>query len=340
MDIRLEKYILLLRKGCVMNKRSNIGSMLFNAFKISLGCVAAIALSALIGLRYSVTAGLITVLSIQDTKKETAVTALKRLLAFIAAAVISSLCFILLGFNTLSFGVYLFIFIMVCFWFDWKNAIVPVSVLVTHILAEGAVTAEILLNELFILVIGAGIGMLINMHLRRNKMKMDRSRGELDNEIRAILERMSQRILTDDKSDYNGDCFKRLYALMQEARRTAYENRNNTLASGSDYDTDYLKMRSEQCHILNDMYRSVIKMDAAPEQAVIISDFLKKTAEEYHEKNDVIALMEELDGIIAGMKRQKMPESRGEFENRAALYMLMLQIREFIEIKFEFMKSR
>ena len=322
-----------------MNKPLNIRGMFFNALKISLGCVLAIAISSLIGLRYSVTAGLITVLSIQDTKKETAETALKRLLAFIAAAVISSVCFLILGYNTLSFGVYLFIFIIVCFLFEWKNAVVPVSVLVTHILAEKAVNAEILLNELMILVIGAGIGILINMHLRRNKLKMDKNRRELDGEIKAILERMAGRVLTDDKSDYNGDCFKRLEALMQEARRTAYENRNNTLSGGSDYDTDYLKMRSEQCHILNDMYRSVIKMDAAPEQAVIISDFLKKTAEEYHEKNDVITLMEELDGIIADMKQQKMPESRAEFENRAALYMLMLQIREFIAVKFDFMNS-
>ena len=87
----------------LMKKNGNIRGMLFNAFKISVGCVAAIALSALIGLNYSVTAGLITVLSIQDTKKETAVTALKRLLAFIAAAVISSVCFIFMGCGTIAF---------------------------------------------------------------------------------------------------------------------------------------------------------------------------------------------------------------------------------------------
>lgn len=318
---------------------SDIRKMLFNSFKISLGCVIAIALSALIGLRYSTTAGLITVLSIQDTKKETAMTALKRFFAFLAAAVISSACFMTLGFNTLSFGVYLFIFIIVCFMLGWKNAIVPISVLITHILAEKAVTVGILWNELLLLVIGAGIGILINMHLRRNMLKMAADRESLDNEIKAILGRMAERVLTDDKSDYNGECFKKIDELMQAARQTAYTNKENTLSGGIDYDIEYLKMRTEQCRILNDMYRSVIKMNTAPEQAVIISDFLKKTAAEYHEKNDVISLVGEIDGIIAEMKNQKMPESRDEFENRAALYVLMLQIREFLEIKSEFMKK-
>ncbi len=310
----------------------------FNAGKISVGCVLSIIISAIAGLEYNVTAGLITVLSIQDTKKETALIVMKRFIAFITAVIISSVCFSLIGFNALAFGAYLFIFIIICYIFDWKVAIVPVSVLITHILAKETVNFSIIFNEFMLFFIGAGNGIILNLHLKKDKIRMNENREKLDNEIKQILERMSKRVLTDDKSDYNGECFKRLDRFMLEARKTAYENMNNSLKKDERYDIEYLEMRQEQCHILYEMYRNILKIETTPKQAKVISEFLKKISEEYHEKNDVKNLMNELDIIFTEMKKEKLPTQRSEFENRAVLYFLMLRIREFLSVKYEFTK--
>ncbi len=323
-----------------MQKFTISGKTVFNAGKISLGCVLSMIAATVLGLKYSATAGLITILSIQQTKKETVITALKRLSAFFCAVVISVLCFNLLGYTTLAFGVYLFIFVMLCMILDWQIATVPISVLITHLLAEKSCDISILLNEFLIFVIGAGVGTIINMHLHNNKQKMNSSREKLDNEIKAILERMSQRILTDDKSDYNSDCFKKIDKLLFEARQVAYENQNNKLIGAESYDIDYLKMRENQCSVLMEMYKSILKISVTPEQSKVISEFLKKTSSEYHEKNDVKNLISELEDIFADMRFQKMPESRTEFENRAVLYSLMLQIKDFLSIKYDFMEKR
>lgn len=323
-----------------MQKFTISGKTVFNAGKISLGCFLSMIAATVLGLKYSATAGLITILSIQQTKKETVITALKRLSAFFCAVVISVLCFNLLGYTTLAFGVYLFIFVMLCMILDWQIATVPISVLITHLLAEKSCDISILLNEFLIFVIGAGVGTIINMHLHNNKQKMNSSREKLDNEIKAILERMSQRILTDDKSDYNSDCFKKIDKLLFEARQVAYENQNNKLIGAESYDIDYLKMRENQCSILMEMYKSILKISVTPEQSKVISEFLKKTSSEFHEKNDVKNLISELEDIFADMRFQKMPESRTEFENRAVLYSLMLQIKDFLSIKYDFMEKR
>lgn len=323
-----------------MQKFTISGKTVFNAGKISLGCVLSMIAATVLGLKYSATAGLITILSIQQTKKETVITALKRLSAFFCAVVISVLCFNLLGYTTLAFGVYLFIFVMLCMILDWQIATVPISVLITHLLAEKNCDISILLNEFLIFVIGAGVGTIINMHLHNNKQKMNSSREKLDNEIKAILERMSQRILTDDKSDYNSDCFKKIDKLLFEARQVAYENQNNKLIGAESYDIDYLKMRENQCSVLMEMYKSILKISVTPEQSKVISEFLKKTSSEFHEKNDVKNLISELEDIFADMRFQKMPESRTEFENRAVLYSLMLQIKDFLSIKYDFMEKR
>lgn len=309
---------------------------IFSSAKISLGCVTAIVISTLLNLKYGLTAGLLTVLSIQDTKRETLKTALKRLYAFFFAFAISVICFKLMGYNALSFGIYLFIFVNICFIMDWKIAIVPVSVLVTHLISEKSTDIMLIINEFLLFAVGAGTGMLVNIHLHNDNEKMSVCRENLDSEIKAVLERMSVRILSDDKSDYSGDCFKKLDSLMFDAQKTARENYDNSLKNPQTYDIEYLEMRKKQCSILYEMYKSIIRMNTPPEQALIISDFLKKTAVEYHEKNDVRNLIEKLEKIFAEMQYQPMPAERPEFENRAVLYSFMLLLKEFLCLKYEF----
>lgn len=311
-------------------------SILFNSAKISLGCVVAIIISTLLNLKYGLTAGLLTVLSIQDTKRETLKTALKRLYAFFFAFAVSVICFKIMGYNALSFGVYLFIFVNICFIMDWKIAIVPVSVLVTHLISEKSTDITLIINEFLLFAVGAGTGMLVNMHLHKDNEKMSVCRENLDSEIKDVLERMSFRILSADKSDYSGDCFKKLDALMFEAQKTAHENYDNNLKNPQTYDIEYLEMRKKQCSILYEMYKSIIKIETPPQQALVISDFLKKTAVEYHEKNDVKNLISDLEKLFSEMQYQPMPSERQEFENRAVLYSFMLLLKEFLYLKYEF----
>ena len=191
-----------------------------------------------------------------------------------------------------------------------------------------------------ILFIGAGVGFILNLYLRKDMRKMLEYRTAVDNEIKAIIGRMAERVLVADKSDYNGDCFRRLDEYIRSAKETALANKQNTLVSADNYDLLYLEMRSEQCVILHEMYKAVKEMNAAPEQVYIISGLLKKISEEYHESNNVNELIVETDRIILSMKEQKMPETRLEFENRAVLYSLLIRTREFLSIKNMFMQSR
>lgn len=315
-------------------------SAVFNAAKISAGCAASIIISTVLSLKYSATAGLITVLSIQTTKKETAEIALKRLVSFVIAMILAFLCFRFLGYTTAAFSVYLFFFILFCGLFKAQSAIVPVSVLTAHILSEKQFNPEILLNEFLLLFTGAGVGVLLNLYLRRDTRKMAQYRSAVDDEIRAIIGRMSDRVLMSDKSDYTGDCFMRLDKYISAAKNLAALNSSNTLLNTDSYDTLYLEMREKQIVILHEMYKSVKGMNTTPEQSEIISALLKKINEEYHENNNVSTLLEETDRIILEMKKQKMPQTREEFENRASLYNLMIRTREFLAIKNMFMKNR
>ncbi len=65
--------------------------------KIAAGSLLAMAAAQALGLKYSSSAGVITLLSIQDTKRETIRVMARRLLAFLAAMVLGPLSFAAAG---------------------------------------------------------------------------------------------------------------------------------------------------------------------------------------------------------------------------------------------------
>ena len=76
-----------------------VKKILINTLKISAAAVLAILVAMALKLDFAVSAGIVAILSVQPTKKETLRTALSRFLAFAVALAISSLLFNLLGFT-------------------------------------------------------------------------------------------------------------------------------------------------------------------------------------------------------------------------------------------------
>ena len=100
---------------------------LFKTLKIVVAAVLAIIVAGEIGLKYYSTAGIITVLSIQNTKRETLKTALNRACSYVCAIGLAAGAYYLMGFTLWAFGVYLFIFVLLCMVVGWKDGIVAMA---------------------------------------------------------------------------------------------------------------------------------------------------------------------------------------------------------------------
>ena len=314
-------------------------NLLFKTFKIAAAAVVAILLAYILRLENPLSTGIVAILTIQPTKKETFKTALGRLLAFICATVIAYACFQILGFNVPAFCVYLFIFIFICHICGWYSAMAMVSVLISHFLLANTMNIKLIANESAIFIIGAGVGLLANLHLKRNVDYMEELRNKTDSQIKKILSRMAERIIDKDISDYNGECFDVLRDSIRKAKNLAEENYNNQLINGDTYDREYICMREKQCFVLYEMYKSVRSMETTPLTAEKISGFLKDTAEAYHKDNTVEELLEKFYELDKSMKNKPLPIERTEFEDRARLYVLLRNIEEFLKLKSEFAKK-
>ncbi len=306
---------------------------LFQGFKIAIGATAAIILAEVLQLQYAATAGIIAVLSIMGTKRETLRIAGGRLMAYATALVIAWGCFSLLGFRLAAFGTYLFLFAAVCGAMGWTYAISLVSVLVSHFLAVGNMGLPMLVNETLIFLIGTMCGILANLHLHADEDAMRTRMSAVDDRMRAALNALA------NAPDGIKDAQRLLPELERElaaAEKLAVRNADNTLWGKPLYAIHYVQMRANQRKILSQMCTAMGKVHTCPVQHGSVCTLLRRVAEEYHMNNDVSDLLAALDETLRGMRTQALPADRGEFESRAVLYYVLLRLQDFLQLKAAF----
>lgn len=314
-------------------------SVLFQCLKISVAAILSIILATVLHLKNPVTAGIITILSIQGTKRETIKTARNRALAFVIALMISAVCFWLFGFRITGFSVYILLFSLVCLYFGWPEALAMDSVLISHFLLEGNMEGALLINEVLIFIIGTVLGILANLFLRRDSVEFKRLAAVVDESMKGVLFRMSEKIISTDRDDYDGSCFDRIESEIDRAEKCAYANRNNTFSASDDYEISYIEMRRAQADKLKQIYFSIMMIESIPEQAHKVADIICQIRSEYREQNDVSGLLANLKEMFEAMKQEALPWTREEFEARAVLFYILKQLEEFLLLKKKFVEK-
>ena len=311
---------------------------ILNAIKVSFAVALAIAIASLLKVEFALSAGIVAILTIAPTKKETVKIAVNRLFAFAVALTIAAAIFLIGGVHEIGFVIFILLYAFVCYWQKWTAALAMNSVLVSHFLTLGYMNIDAVLNECFIFAIGVSVGILVNLSLHRNRDAMNMLRKQTDEQIVYILSRMGQRIRTVELEDYDGNCFRKLEKLLRDAKNQAEENYNNQFGEKRDYDMAYIAMRERQYYVLHEMYKNVREVKTKPQTAAYLAGFIEELANVFHEENDCILLMEQFEDMDQYMKAQPLPEGRQEFEDRARLFVLMRNIETFIEIKKAFIE--
>ncbi len=307
--------------------------------KIAVGSTVAILLAYALGLSYALAAGIITLLTIQDTKKETVVVLLKRAGAFVFMVILVMFIFRIFSYTPVSYGIFLLFFVGSCYFLKMSDAIPMNAVLATHFFLEKNTEFVLLQNEVLLFVIGTGIGTLMNLYIPSNVAKIRKEQTVIEEDIRLLLSRMSEKLLVEDKTDYTDQCFVSLENHIAMGIGHAYTNMNNSLFQESRYYIEYMEMRKQQCRILREMYEKIVTLHSVPAQAGIVSVFLKEISESLSESQNAKDLLAREEGLLLQLKESSLPESRNEFEERAVLYMVLKDICVFLKMKEGFAES-
>jgi uncharacterized membrane protein YgaE (UPF0421/DUF939 family) len=80
-------------------------------------------------------------------------------------------------------------------------------------------------------------------------------------------------------------------------------------------------------------------MQSMPEQAEIIAEFMDFVTESIGKMLVLDSQLERLYSILEHMKVQELPKSREEFESRAILYHVLMDMEDFLLIKKRFVDN-
>ncbi|MDF2943865.1 MAG: putative rane protein [Herbinix sp.] len=186
-----------------MNKIKKVN--IFFLLKTGIGSAVSIILAESLGFAYSPSAGIITLLTIQNTKKETISIALRRIEAFILAVLISYIVFFSLGYTAIAFGVFVFLFVALCLLLGLKDGISMNAVLMTHFLIEKRMDLPLIMNEIALLFIGMGIGILLNLIMPRYRERIRREQISLEEVIKKTLRGMGNMLREKDSCMLQGN---------------------------------------------------------------------------------------------------------------------------------------
>ena len=126
---------------------------------------------------------------------------------------------------------------------------------------------------------------------------------------------------------------------MEEGEKDAYEELDNKLLSESKYYIRYMNMRRTQSSILSRIKENISHLAKLPPQSCEIADLVEKIKDSFHEYNNALALLAELERVRQSMRNQPLPAAREEFENRAVLYGILLELEQFLTVKKEFVEK-
>jgi uncharacterized membrane protein YgaE (UPF0421/DUF939 family) len=304
--------------------------------KTGIGAMISMAIAMELGLKYATAAGIITILSIQNTKRQSFQLAYQRMGACIIALMLSTIIFKLAGFNPLTFGVYLLVFIPLATRLKVNEGIVVSSVLVTHLLIEKKADIALLSNELALMIIGVVIALVLNLYMPSIEKKIKEDQEFIEDSIRSILRLMSEALKEQAVSINENAIFKNLEYRLLNGQARAYKNLNNTLFSDNSYYVKYMDMRLQQLETLKSMRAHFNKFYMTYKQTLMISEFTKKVAGSIHEDNSAEGLLKGLNELKNEFSNMELPKTRDEFENRAMLYQFLNDMERFLMIKNEF----
>ena len=317
-----------------------VNTVLLSA-KIGIGSSVAIYIAELLGLQYATSAGIITLLTLITTRWGTFRLSLQRLLTYAVSVGICWLVFSLISSMWIEYGVFLFFVVLMTEWLGWRSTLSVNAVIGTHFLTTQDFSAAFVINELLLVFIGITIAIILNLfHVNStHENGIIQSMRHVEHEMKKLLTELSSYLMQSATGAHVWDDLIHLEKELEDYLEMASEYHHNTFQSHQDYYMSYFEMRMKQCGAIHNLHSELRRMRQMPKQAHIVADYILSISEYLTEMNDPKKQIEELEEILEELRREPLPETHEEFENRAELYHVLMDIEEFLLYKKRFVEE-
>ncbi|SEM99194.1 aromatic acid exporter family protein [Lihuaxuella thermophila] len=309
----------------------------YRTIKTAIGTGLSIGVAQWLGLEFYASAGIITILCIKTTKKRSYRSAWERVFACLIGMVLAAVLFELLGYYPWTMALILLLLIPIDVYLKITEGIITSTVIILHFYTLKQVNAEIIWNELALIVIGVGFALLVNLYMPNVEKDLKKYQCKIEQNFKKIMNEISN-YLREGDSDWDGREIMETAQLLKEAKTLALREMENHPQDKGDY-FRYFEMRERQFEILERILPLVSSLDVCCTQGRIIAGFMDRLADAIHPGNTANIYLEELEEMRKGFKQSPLPTNRQEFETRAALFHFVKEMKRYLMIKRDLAKD-
>src|SRR5699024_3837294 len=271
-------------------------------------------IAQLLGVTNFVSAGIITILCIQPSRKQSVLSAWHRFLACILASLFSFVFFETLGYHIIVVGLMLALFIPTTVWLKITPGIATSSVIILNLYSAGHIPLSFLGDQFLLISVGIGTALLFNLYMPSLDKHLIAKQKQLEHNFQIILQEIALFI------------------------RNENDKENHMLRHKHPY-RHYFHMRTKQFSIMKRMLPLVSKLPKQDPVAAKIAYFFENLSKAVHPGNTAVLFLNDLQELKEQFNKEALPKSREAFETRANLCRLLLEIEEYLKIKSQFKKS-
>lgn len=321
-------------------KRLRLGATA--ALKIGCGSALAIFIATMLGLKNPTAAGTITLLTVlASTRKGTLALIGQRLASFFLTVFLSYFLFSMDNDAYVSFGILLIVDTFLLEMLQWQSTLSVNALIGMHFLTSQDFSFSYIANEFLLLLLGMAIAMVLNL---MQPMVSDRQR--LYRRIHQVEEDMEQAL--SNVSDYlksqkrHTGTWKNISVL--EEQITQYVQDASVFAQNSFRDEDewfvaYFEARQHQCLAIHRLHAHCIAIREIPKDAKIVSDYIGSMVGHVKDTTVPQAHLERADELITQVCKEGSGTGQDSFESQAMLFHILLDMKEYVQIKQNFILS-
>ena len=310
----------------------------YRTIKTAIGTPLAISIAQFLGLTNFVTAGILTILCIQPSRKRSFFSAWHRFLACIIATLYAFVIFELIGYHPISLGIMLLIFIPTTVFLKITPGITTSSVVIINLYSAAQISLGLLVDQFILIIVGIGTGLLLNIYMPSLDVSIINKQKRLESNFTAILYEISRFIRVKDTS-WKGKEIAESEELLREANELVERDRENHLLRSQHPYYNYFHMRTRQFELLKKMLPLVTRLPNQDTTSEKIADFFERLSESVHPGNTAILFLDELKDLREEFHKEELPATKEEFETRANLFQLLHEIEDYLLLKQKFKES-
>ncbi len=310
----------------------------YRTIKTAIATPIAILIAQLFGVTNVASAGILTILCIQPSRKKSAESAWHRFLACILAIVFSVVFFELFSYSPVVLGILLAVFIPTTVLLKIEKGIMTSTVITLNLYSFGNINFDFLFDQFLLIIIGIGTGLLVNLYMPSLDKQLKAKQSQLENNFQVILYEIALYI-REQHMDWDGKEITKVEEILDEADELVERDRENHLLRDEHSFENYFIMRRKQFELLQQMLPLVTRLPKRDDVSERIAAFFEKLSEAVHPGNTAVLYLDELRDIRTEFKKEELPTTQEEFETRASLFQLLYDIEEYLMLKSKFKKT-